>query len=380
MQSGTSTFIFTLALASVCSPLKALKSGASPRVPILHFVDTSPLSRSDYLTAGEWAQMDAALDLAEQDFFRRYPTCRVDRTRIVKTHSDDILYQTLHHLAETAHPLLAVGFSNTNSCRIALQATQHGPSWLLSIGASGVDLRKAHSNAYSLANFWEKQWMKLKTSLTQTSCRPSHTIGVYDPRHALSALFGEAMEKQVGPADLFRKVFEVSSAQPPPAVVHALLDSECIVMALNYASAEPFLSLFALSQKTQHIFGIGGWNYYGLELRNSVRKLPPYISLHIPTGWHSHANPQSLAFTQRFRTYAHAQAQPIAAFVYDSWLVGLYHACFPNTPLHKIVITRTRDTPRLPLLKSYTGIRSTGNFESPLYMLTLSSLGERYDP
>jgi hypothetical protein len=134
---------------------------------------------------------------------------------------------------------------------------------------------------------------------------------------------------------------------------------------MQFSDSRFYLSSLIHNQWSGNLFGTGDWNMFPSELK-AVLTTAHYtgLSIHIPTGWVPSANKNSLRFSEEMVKKLGRVPSPVSAYTYDSIFLASAHLC-NNTSIRNI-----DQINRLPLLREYHSLSPTGNYLSPIYLLT----------
>ena len=326
----------------------------------INIVEVVPPDQSDYTVSGELRQIDKASDVALKKVKKLFPNCDLKLKKVIKRGNEAVLIETISSLAKSAKlgDEIIVGLSRSSFARVAAKASVGTHLEAISIGASTTQLATINPNFLSIVSPWQFQWQALKEVFASDGCK--NPLGYFDPMDHLSTNFKNSFESDFG---------KVKSRDLSSFMVDDLKNEKCAFIAVSFSTAQPVISKIVRENNKFLVYGIGDWNYYSSEVKKILSSATkPKTVVKSPTGWDSKANSRSREFSQNILHEIGEVAQPVSAYTYDATLLGAYRLC-ENT---KINTSHLPKVSKLQLLRDYTGIASSGNLESKMFIVEFS--------
>ena len=330
-------------------------------VRVLTLVEIVPSETAEYFVSKEFEQARLATQLAIQDYRKMMPGCAVQLDSVLRRGSEEDLFLTIQGLSRKTNPGVVVGLSRSNSIKLAAKAAQGTPLVGISIGASTSSLYEINPLFVSLMTSWEDQWALLKDEMISRGCSRETSIGIFDPGNALSVSYKNQFVAAFGAT--------VLSNRGEGAIDFSLhlRAKKCLFIPLSYSSSEKILQRIVSGRWSGTIIGIGGWSVYPSLIKKTLNRAS-HIQVVMPTVWNS-KNLRAKEFEDRVRKILGRDPSLFAPFTYDAVLLGLDTLCSGTKPW----LFNPQGLKRLSLLRSYSGIAQTGNYQSELRLVTLGN-------
>lgn len=312
-------------------------------------------SPTDYSIDQELKEIRAASTIAFSDAKKLFPSCKVSFHQHILRGVEDDLISFIGKVPRGPSPTAIIGFSRTNTARLAALTTKDTPIIGISVGAAAANVRHLNGNFYSVASSWENQWKAIRETLSERKCQK--IIGVFNPSSFLSKLYlDKFQEAKIG------AVYRTDNLMTNPLAP----DVDCVFFGANYFDSVASLEPAVKSPSVRLIVTTGDW----VMAQNEILKLElvPSRKLEIlsASGWKDDRGRGGRLATA-LRLYGIIDPTPIAPYTYDATLFALNYLCNGISP-SKMNLSTINSL----LMRSYAGVNDTGNFISPIYMRALA--------
>jgi hypothetical protein len=334
----------------LAAPMPAKASGALWVVEVAY-----ACSPTDYSVDQELKEIRAASSIAFADAKKLFESCKVTLNQHVSRGQEEDLITEIERVPKTPGPTAIVGFSRTNTARLAALVMRDAPVLGISVGAAAANVRNLNSNFYSVATSWENQWNAIRQVLTEKKCRK--ITGIFNPSSFLSKLYHDRFEgSQLGEV-VRTEAFKVSSLAN---------GTDCVFFGSNYYDSVAAFEIAVKSPSIRFIVTTGDW----VMAQNEIHKLKLHssgtVEIVAASGWKDeHGRGKKLA--EAIRPFGISDPSPIAPYTYDAVLFAMDYLCNGHTP------TKPTTPSLVPLLtRTYSGVNETGNLISPIHLRRLT--------
>lgn len=330
-------------------PIRAMADPSLWVVEVAH-----ACSPTDYSIDQELKEIRAASTIAFSDAKRALKSCKATlHQHIVRGQEEDLVTE-IALIPKTSSPVALVGFSRTNTARLAALFLKKTSIVGISVGAAAANVRNINPHFYSVASSWENQWSVIRQALIENKC--NKIIGLFNPSSFLSKLYQDRFQEsklgEVVRTDTFKGDSFPASA-------------DCLFFGSNYFDSVTAFESAVRTGSIRFIITTGDW----VMAQNEILKLNLQPTRHIEvvsaSGWKDeHGRGKKLA--EALIPYGVTDPSPIAPYTYDAVVVALDYLCNGRTP------SKSVSPPLAPLLiRDYSGVNETGNFISPIHLRKL---------
>ncbi len=336
---------------------------------VIYFVEMNPPDASGYNVAGQVKQMEAAKQLAERAYRAMNQTCRFKFESTLTQGLEEDLYRKVQSISQGSAPhATLVGLSRSSFARIAAKAAVGLPLQGISIGAASAKIREINPNFISIVSPWTKQWEAIHKKMNELSCTATNTIGVFDPKDHLSSEFKSAfleagLNRQYGLSDFERFDESLKKGEAAP---------KCVWIAANFSDSGDWIHSLIRSHFKGALFGVGDWNFYTPEAKRLFQgESAKGMDVFVPTGWVPDSSQRSRNFVRQMKQATGEDPSPVSAYTYDAILLAIDQTC-GNLKATEFDPKRLL---RLPLLRKYEGVGTSGNYLSLMNLIPLNGMG-----
>lgn len=327
----------------------------------LFFIEFSPPNQINYLNSNEQNLLDKTIDLALENANKLFPKCAIPFQKYIKFGTDEELFSFINKNIQTSSDkTIILGLSRSLFAQIGAKATSNKENVVgLSIGASSTKFKSLNSNFFSVVSPLDSQLEVIKQKSLDLKC--SKLSGVFDPNDALSSEIKFKFSSFTK-----RTIIEINSNDAELRIDNDIKNSDCVFVGLNFSKSSAVLDLLFKIDSVKYLFGTGDWSIYSEELLKILEnQKKSKVKIFTPTGWMPSVSKNSLNYKSTlFRKYK-LLANPIGAYAYDSILIG--HEALCTDKSFKQVILHGKS--KKHLLRNYTGISSSNNFLSKIYLI-----------
>ncbi|MBF0209062.1 MAG: hypothetical protein HQK53_19555 [Oligoflexia bacterium] len=336
----------------------------------VNIVEIVPHRSPDYGVNQELNQINLGVEVAYEDFTNQYgQQCKCRLNKIIDHGTEDELYRTIKKIAvnmttddNSYKKRVIVGISRTNFARLAANAASRTSLLGISMGAATTKLREINPNFVSIVSPWEKQWETIVQAMKESNCLKENTIGIFDKENILSNNFQEAYMKSFKNPNKYWINIATDAR-----FSELITNKSCIFFGTYFSLAKHYLQLLASKHWKGTVFGTGDWNYFSKEVKNTLREFPSekIKGVIAPTGWKSNNSEKIKAFVKKLNIKRKIEISPAAVYAYDATIIGMATSC-------NLIDSRHYNyslLKKLPLLREYYGIASSGNYLSAMYLV-----------
>lgn len=323
-------------------------------------IEVVPSSTSDYTVSAELKQLNEGIDVGIEAYKKFDSKCRFDVQKAIGIGTEDKLFSTVKSASTNPGINLVIGFSRSNFARVAAKAALGTTLFGISTGAATTQLHEINPNFVSIASPWTRQWEAIQKHMIKTKCEPDSTVGIFDSKDHISNKFRSAFSQSGFPG-------VVEDNDNVLRLIESFGNSKkCIFVGMSFSRSQKILSSLISSGWVGSLYGVGDWNIYSDELRKLLASHQKAgRTIRAPTGWHSSINEESKKFAARIYKGLRVETSPIGAYAYDSTLIALAAICEKTSPS----LLSVAQMKKLPLLRKYDGVSSSGNFLSDMQLI-----------
>lgn len=346
-----------LACFGVITLVMVFSSAVHAAKKTLHLVQIAPATVDTYMLSLQADAMLRGLDLAIDDAKALYPSCRVAVDRQFKVGDDEALFQAIRTIGDLPGDHAVIGFSRTNSARVAAKAALGRGLVGISTAAFTDELQSINPNFITVSMPWTKQWELIRGKLSELRCDSTNTLGVFSFRDSLSQAFKGAYGRAGFTQAVERYDFPGDFAQRDLKAIR------CVVLGTSLPAAIGPLTMLYERGWDGAAFGTGDWTYFTAEMKQYLARTPQRrLRLFSTAVWTRTENPRGAAWAQRY--FGAQNIDPVLSHVHDAAMLAFAKLCLGADVLH----FDAEAWGTYGLVRDYTGILRTGNLISPVHL------------
>ena len=324
----------------------------------IHFIQYTPMDSDIYMLSTQSTIMQKAFNLAIKEFSTKNKLCNINTTIDIKRGTEEELYNTVKKISKLSGNHVIVGFTRTNYARIAAKAAAGSALVGISAASFSDELRSINHNFISISMPWTEQWKLIKEKFKELNCNRENTFGIFSFKDSISLAFRSAYIRSG-----YNNEFDVTDFL---SIVKSKINLEkfkCVMMGTPLPSSIAPLSYLTSLNWIGSAFGTGDWTYFTPEMKRFLQQSKGRsIRLYSSQVWDSRENARSLRWAKT--EFNDLDIDPIHAAVFDSTTLALNKICSGQN-----ILKYNRDKwSKYGLLRDYSGILSSGNLESPIYL------------